>query len=168
MNAYILCGGESRRMGRPKATLLFQDIPMALHIARLAEKAGFSPFFVAKESQNFKFSYPILLDQEEKKHPISGILRAMEHCPDRLFLVLPCDTPFLTKTSLAQFLKAETPMVAFDGNLHPLVGIYTTEDKCRAKETLEQNLSLKHFSKKFLTVFFSPEELHNCNYPEDL
>lgn len=168
MNAYILCGGESKRMGKPKATLLFEGLPMAVHIAQIAKAAGFSPFLVVKESQNFQFPYPTLIDQEEKTHPISGILRAMEHCSDSLFLILPCDTPFLTKTSVAQFLDAQIPMIASDGDIHPLMGIYSTQDKDRAKKALQQNLSMKKFSRDFPTVSFPSEELHNCNRPNDL
>ncbi len=168
MNAYILCGGKSRRMGRTKATIPFQKKPMAVHIALQAHAAGFKPFFVVKPSQQFDFSFPILFDQTEKTHPLSGILLAMKHCSEEVFLVLPCDTPFLTPDSLSQFLDIQSPAIAYDGRRHPLIGLYTTKDQARAEMALQENYSMKTFSRDFPTVFFPSEELHNCNHPEDL
>lgn len=168
MNAYILCGGASRRMGRPKVMLPFQGKPMGIHIANVAEEAGFSPFFIAKGFQNFELPFPILVDQVEKRHPISGILRAMEHCSEEYFLLLPCDTPFLTSAALSQFLENPVRSIAYDQQVHPLIGVYSTLDLERAQDALKENTSMRVFSKDFSTVSFPSEELHNCNHPEDL
>jgi molybdopterin-guanine dinucleotide biosynthesis protein A len=168
MNAYILCGGASRRMGRPKVMLPFQGKPMGVHIANLAEDAGFSPFFIAKGSQNFELPFPILVDQITKRHPISGILRAMEHCSEEYFLLLPCDTPFLSSASLSQFLKNPVRSIAYNQRPHPLIGLYSTMDLEQAQDALEDNISMKIFSENFSTVSLPLEELHNCNHPEDL
>lgn len=168
MNAYILCGGESRRMGEPKALLSFRGMPMAEHIAEIAREAGFSPFFIVKSSQHFQLRFPVLVDQEEKTHPLSGILRAMEHCSESLFLILPCDTPYLTSASLSHFKKCRTPAIAIHTHRHPLIGLYATTDKERAQKMLSADRSMKFYSKDFHGVFFPQEELHNCNRPEDL
>ena len=145
MNAYILCGGASRRMGRPKVMLPFQGKPMGIHIANVAEEAGFSPFFIAKGFQNFELPFPILVDQVEKRHPISGILRAMEHCSEEYFLLLPCDTPFLTSAALSQFLENPVRSASSSLNWGILNSRFRTSTRCLKGKYVDEGLLKRLF-----------------------
>ena len=155
-------------MGRIKANIPFGTSTMANHIAEKAKTAGFQPFLIKKIHQNIPSTFPILIEEEDRHHALLGIKTAMQHSPSELFLVLPCDAPYLSLESLSLFRQASAPVVAFHNGIHPLIGVYSTKDLHRAQYFIEQSHSMKHFCQSFDQMDCSSTDVRNINYPEDL
>ncbi len=117
---YILAGGQSRRMGRPKALLPFPDVPLLLvlinrlglafrHIYVVCSPtAGGVLGDIQKTLSDYGLRNRVLLDPFPNGGPLGGLARATEHTRQLGYprcLVIPCDMPFLTMTFLARLVS---------------------------------------------------------------
>lgn len=72
--AYLLAGGESRRMGRCKARLEVDGAPMALRLARALDPWVDTVYLVAKRCQSFEdLGLPILIDGSDERALVNGL-----------------------------------------------------------------------------------------------
>src|SRR5205085_6728886 len=96
----ILCGGESKRMGRPKAWLPFGAELMLPRVARLLGEAVAPLAVVAAPGQDVPPLPPdvtIVRDDEKGRGPLQGLaagLRALAGRADAAY-ASSCDVPFL-------------------------------------------------------------------------
>jgi len=79
---------------------------------------------------------------EESKGPASGILAALQHDPEATWLVVACDFPCITASTLSQ-LKSEykPPVTCFrnrEGFCEPLLGIWSPEAMRHLKRNCEK------------------------------
>ncbi|EHH67339.1 NTP transferase domain-containing protein [Gluconobacter morbifer] len=99
----ILAGGSSTRMGQDKAFLSYQGIPQLQAayeaMAPLVEKC-FVSVRPDQTADPLRARFPRIEDRGELRGPAAGILAAHEAYPDRAFLVVACDLPFLDETTL--------------------------------------------------------------------
>jgi iron complex transport system ATP-binding protein len=86
----ILAGGQSRRMGRPKAALLLEGSPLLDWAKRIAHAAGL-PYRVIDR------------DLIESRGPISGIRTALKTTRADAIIFLSCDMPFVRSSTLRRF-----------------------------------------------------------------
>ncbi len=119
---YILAGGQSRRMGQPKALLPFPDVPLLLvlvdrlcvafrRVYVVCSPAGFSAAsdVVQVMLSDYCFNSHMLVDPIPDGGPLGGVACAVEHTRQLgrpRCLVIPCDMPFLTTTFLARLASA--------------------------------------------------------------
>ena len=156
-------------MGRCKATLEFQGQRLMDRMARIAERAGYKPHFVLKETQRFNSDrHPIVRETDPNHHPLTGIACALTHCTDSYALILPCDTPFLKPRGLQLFAEQQRPTIAYSNRIHPLIGWYPTSWSEKANSMAKNNEPAAKFAKGTFYLYLPHEELHNCNRPEDL
>lgn len=155
-------------MGQSKALYPFRHHTLSEEMATRAKMAGFSPFLIGKKDQKLPHSFPIIREVETEHHPINGVICAMAHSLDDLFLVLACDIPFISVQTLSKFKQCIVPTIAFDNCRHPLIGIYSKQDKPNALSIAHHSQSMRSFTATFATISVSSQELHNCNYPGDL
>ena len=113
-SAIVLCGGESRRMGQDKGSMIINKKPMILHILQTLNTQIDEVILVLNDIerianyqkiiQNYfnnnvlvEFSYDLIfLEDEIKGHgPLSGIMTGLENVSSNYALVLPCDSPFV-------------------------------------------------------------------------
>lgn len=96
----VLCGGESRRMGRPKAWLPFGPELMLQRVVRLVGQAVRPVVVVASPGQvipELPCGVSVLHDQHPDRGPLEGLavgLRALADRVDAAF-VTGCDVPLL-------------------------------------------------------------------------
>ena len=105
----ILCGGQSRRMGQDKGSMIIRDKPMINHILStlnneineviivLNNKDRIDKYknFIKKEDYNFKITFAE--DEIKNIGPMSGILTGLKHITSDYALILPCDSPYVTE-----------------------------------------------------------------------
>jgi molybdopterin-guanine dinucleotide biosynthesis protein A len=93
MNCYILIGGRSRRMGRPKEEL-FLD-----RVANTAAEAYENVIAVQRNGGAAVSIDTIYESPHDDQAPVFGVARALEHARERCF-ILAVDYPLITGTIL--------------------------------------------------------------------
>ncbi len=92
--------------------------------------------------------HPAIYDEHEDIGPIAGIAAAQAAHPAHAWLVVACDLPFLTDTSLAALVASRDgrPVIAYrsahDGLPEPLCAIYEPESRVRDTRVHRQRAAL--------------------------
>ncbi|SMO35913.1 molybdenum cofactor guanylyltransferase [Melghirimyces algeriensis] len=184
MNPYtgviILTGGQSRRMGRNKATLSIAGEPMIQRLLRrLCNDPEWVPIISVKHPAQFHDSaISIAVDQYPGKGPLSGIHAGLTQSPYLLNLVTACDLPYASRC-VAQHLRKvaikgdfDAVVPVSDGRIHPLFAVYHR----RCLDPLERFLKagkgrvqdfLQEIQTRYTTGPFPTRAFFNMNRPED-
>jgi molybdopterin-guanine dinucleotide biosynthesis protein A len=130
----VLAGGQSRRMGRDKAALLFAgesllERAVKLLASQLADvRVGVRP---EQSHDAIRARYPLIEDRFADIGPAAGILSAHLSNPDCGWLVIACDMPLLDADTIAALIAArdiQADATAWasvaDGTPEPLCAIY--------------------------------------------
>ncbi len=125
--AVILCGGESRRMGRDKATVLFRGKPLWRHVHE-AVAPLFSEVIFSVRTPRGDLPGPQVADAWPGRGPMVGIASALQGARTRWVYATACDMPF-TEVGVARLLAAhrdgsDVVVCQSDGWLQPLPGFY--------------------------------------------
>lgn len=94
MNAFILAGGQSIRMGRDKALLHFHGRPLIEYALVKLRTLGFSPAIAGNRPDLAGYA-PVIPDNYPGSGPLAGIEAAIASSSADLNLFLPVDLPFL-------------------------------------------------------------------------
>jgi molybdenum cofactor guanylyltransferase len=94
VNAFILAGGQSKRMGRDKALLGFRGQPLIEYAVAKLRSLGFSPRIAGSRSDLGKYA-PVIVDNYPGLGPLAGIEAALIGSDTDLNLFLPVDLPLL-------------------------------------------------------------------------
>jgi molybdopterin-guanine dinucleotide biosynthesis protein A len=151
VEAFLLAGGKSSRMGRDKALLELSGSPMIRRTADLLTALVAKTTLVISASQSGNphdtdgtnatnpystFGLPTLTDSWPSFGPLGGIATALANTQSKWCLMLACDMPFLTKEWLTFLLghtaqsETDTPLkidaIVPETNrgLEPLCAIY--------------------------------------------
>ena len=104
----ILCGGQSRRMGQDKGSMIIQDKPMIKHILStlnhhinevvivLNDKNRISKYSEFIDSKDYDYKLTICEDEIKNKGPLPGIMTGLSHITGNYSLILPCDSPYVS------------------------------------------------------------------------
>ena len=132
----VLCGGQSKRMGRPKAWLPFAGELMLPRVVRLLGEAVCPVVVVAAPDQDLPPLPPdvaVVRDEEKGRGPLQGLaagLAAMRGRAEAAYLS-SCDVPFLQPAfvrRLLDLLGANAICVPRVGEYHhPLAAVYRVE-----------------------------------------
>jgi len=132
----VLCGGQSRRMGRSKATLPFGGEVMLVRVLRLLGEVVEPCVVVAAPGQQLPPLPPevqVIRDRAEGRGPLEGLfcgLSALGRRVDAAY-VTACDVPLLQASfvaRMAQLLGEHDVVVPVEGRFHhPLAAVYRTQ-----------------------------------------
>ena len=138
----LLAGGESRRMGQNKATLIFHGKPLWEHQLETLRSLGLMEIFVsARRDPEWRPNDTVFVpDEVPSRGPLSGIAAALKKTEISHLLVLAIDLPFMTESFLRSVVGSasqERGMVPQLGNRHePLAAIYPREAAIEAGRAL--------------------------------
>ncbi len=182
----VLAGGEGRRIGSPKGSLVLDGLTLAERAARaLKPICGGVLVSIAPGAPNPAAAYPVVEDAAPAgRGPIAGIHAAMGVTGRADLLVLACDYPGVGTDLLRAIAAAARPGddLVFPTDLvgrdHPLVGLWTrgSEPKIRAAiehraykvRALLADLHVRRLGPADLPGFDLGRALANFNRPEDL
>ena len=164
MSGYILAGGQSKRMGTNKALINFRGISMVEHLAMRMNQAGCTKVFVVGK-RTLPIDLPHVLEESPYHHPLYGVARALAHCTQEYCLVIPCDLPMVSITTLKNIYSSQT-YTTIAGQ--PLLGLFPKNQQEKALLYAKQGLSVNAFVEESSKIYIAPHELHNVNFPVDL
>jgi len=100
--AVILTGGESKRMGSDKASVVLAGKSLLEHVIAQLEPL-FSDILISVREKRPDIVYPQIVDGAEDRGPMVGIKSALESVKTDWVFVIACDMPFIS-TNLIQHL----------------------------------------------------------------
>lgn len=110
--AVILAGGVSSRFGQDKGLLSLTGKPLVRHVLdRIGKIANEKIVVVSSQSQAeiyekvLKSEARVYVDKEKLQGPVVGALTGFENTECEYSLLLPCDTPFISRDVLSLMLE---------------------------------------------------------------
>jgi molybdenum cofactor guanylyltransferase len=133
LSAVLLAGGESRRMGRDKATIELDGEPLWQRQLRILRELEPERIFVSARtaSQWQPADVDLVLDDPPSRGPLSGLAKALASTRTTHLLAIAVDMPYITSEQLGLLcgLTAEgrgvVPVIA--ERAEPLAAIYPAE-----------------------------------------
>jgi molybdopterin-guanine dinucleotide biosynthesis protein A len=154
IEAFILAGGKSSRMGEDKGLMLLENRPMVSYILKTLKKAGLPVKIIANNPEYDQFGVSVFPDVVKEKGPMGGLLSAFQNTTADVVFLVSCDMPFLTEegvknlTSEADLEEIIAPLVG--QRINPLFALYpvklkkTVEDAITAEELKMTDFILKN------------------------
>ena len=194
----ILCGGQSRRMGRDKGSMIIQDKPMIKHILSTLNHQIDEVLIVLNDQkridrykefinpQDYAYTITFLEDKIKNKGPMPGIMTGLSKIRSDYALILPCDSPYVSE----KYIKSIFEELSDD--YQAIVPYHDPNDKLKTSEPLhsiynksiipiieelvnEDVLHIKGLIEKIDTKFvlidnkkIEKKEFKNLNRPEDI
>lgn len=175
----VLAGGKSSRMGFDKGLIEYRAVPHRLYLYDLLKTFCAKAFLgIRAEQQEEVSEFPLIFDKEVYNGPFRSILAAHDVYPDKAWLVVACDLPYLTENTIQKLVeerdsrkKATTYYNESSGFLEPLITIWEPTGLQKAKEYVAEGGKCP---RKFLLnedikqlTCENDKELRNANYPAD-
>ena len=114
INAIVLAAGRSKRMGKPKPLLRFNDTTFLEHIISVLKASDVDGITVVlgagaetiKESVDLSGTN-IVINENYQKGQLSSLIAAIEQCPQETQAILVClvDNPFVTKEVVGKIIE---------------------------------------------------------------
>ncbi len=184
----VLCGGESRRMGRPKAWLPFGNEVLLQRVVRILREVVDPIVVVAAPGQvvpTLPPSVALARDAHQGRGPLEGLAAGLNRLRE-----LGCEAAYVSSTD-APLLKAEwvrqvirllgdaaiaVPLI--DGRHHPLAAVYRTSvlpeierllaaDRLRPVFLFDSVATRVILAVELQAVDPNFESLRNLNTPDD-
>lgn len=184
IEALILAGGASSRMGTPKTSLLWDAMPLWRFIARrtaqFTGRVRIVGFPQGEPLPPTDGEFPFIEDRLNLG-PLGGLAIGLDAIQSEFGLVVACDMPFVSEAAVKELLRSPDHVDAIvprapDG-LHPTFALYSRRCLPAIHAVLEEG-------KRQVTSFFPQIRLHefktsgsaldwdtilfNINTPQDL
>ena len=132
LSAVVLCGGASKRMGRPKAFLPYGGKTLIEHCLSIISRVSTDIILVCNDPDEFKhLSANVVRDLVPGKGPLVGILSGLLLAENEDALVCPCDMPLIDEEIIRSLASgrddSELILYGCDGAPEPLLGIYSKQ-----------------------------------------
>jgi molybdopterin-guanine dinucleotide biosynthesis protein A len=183
----VLCGGQSRRMGRPKAWLPFGSELMLPRVVRRLGEVVAPIVVVAAPGQpipSLPLEIEVVCDAQPGRGPLQGLAAGLEALRGRAdaAYVSSCDVPFLQPAFIRRLIELLGEFAIcvpeIGGCRHPLAAVYRIEVAAAAARLLnEDRLRPAFLFEEMPTRIVRPEELadvdptleslRNVNTPAD-
>lgn len=133
VEAVVLCGGQSRRMGTDKALLgLGASTLLERAVATLSALTPRVSLACGASERYARFGLPLVVDRYSGAGPLAGLEAALASAREEWLLALACDLPRVTPALLAQLVQQarsqdlDVCMFETELGLEPLCAVYRT------------------------------------------
>jgi len=169
LSAFILAGGASRRMGRPKHELMLDGESLLARTLRRARSVA-SPVTIVGPPERFRpstaFPVAILPDDLPGRGPLGAIYTGLRHARTEFNLFLSCDLPFMESrflrylASVAQDCQADVTLARTPHERdQPLAAIYRRRARAAVRRSLDRGQNK-------ITVFLPWVKVRVMEWPE--
>ena len=159
VTAVLLAGGESRRMGRDKATLVWRGRPLwEWQIEKLRELRPQKILLSARSDPAWRpTGVELVLDTAPSRGPLSGLAAALASTETDHLIALAVDMPFMTDAQLRVLCGLATSgagvIPVIDGRPEPIAAAYPRESREKFLEALQgTDFSLQPIVEKLVAV----------------
>ncbi|MGE5703089.1 MAG: molybdenum cofactor guanylyltransferase [Clostridia bacterium] len=182
----ILAGGQSRRMGRRKELLTWNEGTMIEHLVESITSLAIPCLVVTNEPDLLPDTvchHPdvqVNPDEVQPCGPLGGIITAFRKRREGKLLLLSCDLPFVDREELERFFTYQSSIKQWDailaqsdGKIHPLFGFYHRRTQPAWEHAYEQSQYRLMDTINKLAVHFLPAGLlgtwatFNANTPDE-
>lgn len=186
VEAAILVGGASSRMGRDKARLEIGGVPLVQRVATVLQRCVTRVRVVIRPGGAPPLDLPYIEDRHPQRAPIVGVHAALAACESSAVLVTACDLPEITPSVILMLLalvprEGGSDVVVAQGSrgLEPLLAVYRPRILPELEARIERGeLALRSLLEAVDTLVVPEAELRrvdpelrslrNLNRPEDL
>src|SRR5438093_9698307 len=133
LTAVLLAGGESRRMGTEKATIVFNGEPLWQRQIKLLRHLRPEGILVSARAERSwrPADTELVLDQPPSRGPIGGLTAALGRTRTSHLVALAVDMPFVTNAQLQHLCNRASAgcgvVPTIDGRVEPLAAVYPVE-----------------------------------------
>jgi molybdopterin-guanine dinucleotide biosynthesis protein A len=174
----VLAGGESRRMGRPKAWIEVGDtVLLRFVVERLAP--AFSEVMVAfsePEQMEQHVPYRVVFDRKQNAGPLAGLEAGLMAARHEVLFAVACDMPYVTRSAAELAVMAarscDAAIPRHDGLFEPVCGAYRKTALPSIVGALDAGQFTAHDVVEHLDVTWleglDPAQFESLNTPADL
>ncbi len=106
VSAIVLAGGQSRRMGRDKALIVFQGKPIIAHVIDTLCEMTNDVLVISNRSEVYgSFGARLAPDYDPPCGPLGGIAAGLQAAQHDLAVMVACDMPFLSVRLLQHLVE---------------------------------------------------------------
>lgn len=181
IQAFILAGGKSSRMGSEKGLVALNGKPFVSHIIHTLLKITPAISILANNPLYEQFNYPVYEDIVKEKGPLGGIYSGLMNTSSEINLFVSCDIPLineeLIRFMVQRYVSNKVMVVSHNGINEPLCGIYPASCISSIKNLLDMNelsvhKALQVLQADFLDIsnetFYHKHLMYNINSPTEL
>jgi molybdopterin-guanine dinucleotide biosynthesis protein A len=176
VRAYVLAGGQSRRIGSDKLLFEFNNTTLLKNTLQICSTLFSTVKIVAKDSNKFKsLSTPVLIDSTLADGPMAGVISALEDCSDDYCFITGADFYDFNEDVIKKVVKSyqneQYLGLKINGRLQPLCGIYHYSclvefKKIAQTKNYKMADSLEQLNSRYIEILLP--KWRNINHPEDL
>ena len=169
----VLAGGAGERLGGSKAMAELGGRKLISYPLAALAAAGIETVIVAKPASALPdgLAAAVVTEAAEPRHPLLGVVTALQHASGRCVLACACDMPLVTPGLLARLAASPITTAAVGGGrLQPLLALYQPD----AVPALEAAVAAGESATAALaalrpeTIDVSEREVFNVNTADDL
>ena len=113
ISGLLLYGGKSQRMGEDKGQFHYHGVPHIEYLANILDSFCDNVKISVANENNMDLPYEQFSDSFTGLGPFGGILSAFRNDPNRAYLSLPCDVPFIDNEFIKRLIdNRDTSKVA--------------------------------------------------------
>lgn len=143
-SAIILAGGLSTRFGKDKGLLLLANKPLTKYLLDVIKSLVDERLVIvssATQAKNYLeivgSDAKVIVDRQDIRSPLIGALAGFEEAQGESSLLVPCDTPFVSKevmSLLFELCAGKTAVIPRwpNGCIEPLQAVYHTKSALNA------------------------------------
>jgi len=174
----VLAGGESRRMGRPKAWI---EVGNTVLLRYVVERLGaaFSEVvvsFAEPEQMEQHVPYRVVFDRKRSAGPLAGLEAGLIAARHDVLFAVACDMPYVTPSTAQLAVAAaggcDAAIPRHDGLFEPVCGAYRKTALPAIVGALDAGNYIAHDVVEYLDVTWleglDVAEFENLNTPADL
>lgn len=175
MTGIILAGGRSSRMGRDKAKLELEGVPLLMRQVDKMQKMGIREILLSGPDRLELPGTRVVSDRYPQRGPLGGLHACLDASYHASCLVLSVDVPLVPPAALARLCanhRGGVTVLTCKGKEEPLIGVYDRSVAASIEPLIREGGApvrrLWDHVECRQWEYSGPEEfLYNCNTPED-